>query len=120
MKNKILFWTPRILCILAIGFVMMFSVDVFDPKYTLGEQIIGFLMHNIPAWILIVLLVISWKWEFVGGIIFILISIAMILFFTKFLTMNYYSIIVTSPFMIVGALFIWQSKIDKKEKDEGK
>lgn len=107
---------PRILCILAIAFVMMFSLDVFDPKYTLGEQIIGFLMHNIPAWILIVLLVIAWKWELVGGIIFILISIVMILLFTKFLTMNYYSMIVSGPFMIVGALFIWHSKIDKKDK----
>jgi hypothetical protein len=120
MKNKILFWIPRILCILAIGFVMMFSLDVFDPKYTLSEQLLGFLMHNIPAWILIGLLVISWRWEFVGGIIFIIISIAMILLFTKFLTMNYYSMIVSGPFMIVGALFIWHSKIVKNAKTEEK
>jgi len=95
---------------------MMFSLDVFDPKYTLGEQLLAFLIHNIPTWILIVLLVIAWKWEFVGGIKFILISLVMIMIFTRFLTTNYYSIIVSGPFMIVGGLFMWHSKIVKKEK----
>ncbi len=118
MKNKTLFWAPRIICMLAIAFVMLFSFDVFEPKYTFGEQMFAFLMHNIPTLILIALLIVAWKWELAGGILFIFISLLGIVFFTRFFTENFYSIIVTGPFLIVGALFMIHYFLDKKGKKE--
>ena len=76
--NKILYWAPRILSIVFILFLMMFSLDIFGNNYSFWETILGLFMHNIPAMILGVILIISWKYEIVGGIVFTLAGIAYI------------------------------------------
>jgi len=70
--SKFLYWTPRILSILFIVFLALFSLDVFEGNYGFWGTIVGLFMHNIPALILLVVLLISWKHEIVGGIGFIL------------------------------------------------
>jgi len=78
--NKFIFWTPRILAILFIIFLAIFSLDVFGNDYTLWETVTGLFMHNIPSLILLIVLIISWKHEIVGGIGFILAGILYIVF----------------------------------------
>ena len=73
--NKILHWLPRILCILAIFFVSLFALDAFGPGMTLWQQIGGFLIHLIPSFILVILLVVAWKWELIGGGVFLLVGL---------------------------------------------
>ncbi|MBU0461116.1 MAG: hypothetical protein KJ574_00875 [Nanoarchaeota archaeon] len=70
--NKYIYWIPRILSILFILFLAMFSLDIFDMNLGFWGTIVGLLMHNIPSFILTAVLVISWKYEIVGGIAFIL------------------------------------------------
>jgi hypothetical protein len=80
--NKFVYWTPRVLSILFIIFLALFSLDIFDMKLGFWGTIVGLLMHNIPVFILTIILIISWKYEIVGGIAFILagiLYIAMIL-----------------------------------------
>ncbi|MFA4891481.1 MAG: hypothetical protein WC604_04020 [Candidatus Gracilibacteria bacterium] len=48
------------------------SLDVFSSESTFWQIAIGLFMHNIPAFILLAVLIISWKREIVGGIAFIL------------------------------------------------
>ncbi len=105
MKAKTLYWIPRILTILSILFMLMFSFDVFGGNEPLGRKLLGFLMHNIPVLILIGALIIAWKWEVVGGSLFIIAFIASCFFFRSF-SGNPASLIVTTPFLITGILFI--------------
>jgi hypothetical protein len=105
MKRKILWWSPRILAILAILFMMMFSLDCFGENKTLKNQLICIFMHNIPALICVVVLIIAWKWELIGGILFIVTFIAAGIFFGSF-TDNFASLIVISPFLVTGILFV--------------
>jgi len=105
MYMKLVRWTPRVLCILAILFVSLFALDSFDPKLTIGEQILGFLIHLIPSFILAIFLAVAWKWELIGGILFAVAFIAAGIFFKSF-TGNPASLIVISPFLVVGILFI--------------
>jgi len=78
MKKKVkkiprwIYWTPRILSILFLVFLAVFSLDIFEGNYGFWGTIIGLFMHNIPVLILLVILIISWKREIVGGIAFIL------------------------------------------------
>lgn len=111
---KILHWTPRIICILAILFISLFALDSFESDRTVWQQIGDFLMHLIPSYGLIIFLIVAWKWEFIGGIIFILIGLG----FSPFIFMHNYKMnhsvdfslqtvfIITMPFVIVGILFI--------------
>ena len=105
MKEKILYWIPRVLTILAILFMMIFSFDVFEGNEPLFRKLLGFLMHNIPVFILTAILIISWRWEIIGGVVFILSAIAgSTIFFAH--THKAGSIIIMIPFLIVGILFI--------------
>jgi hypothetical protein len=105
MKNRILYWTPRGLAILAILFLMMFSLDCFGEYQEMREMLTCFVMHNIPAFIVIGVLIIAWKWEFIGGVLFILAAIAGAIFFNGFGS-NSGVLILMAPFVITGALFI--------------
>ena len=70
--NKFVYWTPRILSIVFIFFLALMSLDVFSSELSFWETLVGLFMHNIPALVLLVVLLISWKYEIVGGIGFIL------------------------------------------------
>ena len=77
MKNsaKIFYWMPRIICIIAILFISLFALDAFSPELSFWQQIGGFLMHLIPSFILLAILVLAWKKEFIGGILFMIIGL---------------------------------------------
>lgn len=119
MNSKIaqlIYWLPRILSILFIAFLAMFSLDIFDGNYGFWGTILGLFMHNIPVFILITLLIFSWKREWLGGIVFILGGI--ILMLTNALKNNFewymisYTFIIAGPAFLIGILFLidWQRK----------
>jgi hypothetical protein len=70
-------WWARILCILAIGFIGMFALEAVEGKVGLGRQIVSFLLAlAMLAGPLIIILIIAWKHELVGGILIALIGLA--------------------------------------------
>ena len=111
---KILYYTPRILCVIAILFTSIFALDAFETGPTILEQVLAFLIHLIPSFILTILLIIAWKRELLGGILFLIISLGVSPFIFK---MNYNMnhsfwmsmgiiFLITIPFAVVGILFI--------------
>ena len=122
MKKKIskgLYWTPRILSILFILFLALFSLDVFDAQLGFWDTILGLLIHNIPVFILAIVLVISWKHEIVGGVAFILGGLLYIALLMRNPFEWYYIIWVaqiSGVAFLIGILFIinWKKKKYKK------
>lgn len=70
--SRKLYWTPRIIAILLLGFMALFSLDVIEPSKSISEILIGLFMHNIPVFILAVLLWLAWTREWIGTIAFTL------------------------------------------------
>jgi len=111
---KVFHWLPRVICILAILFISMFAANAFAPGLTIWQQIGAFLIHLIPSFILVAFLIIAWKWEYAGGIIFILIGLGLSPFiFQHNYNMNHsigmsigIILMITFPFVVVGILFI--------------
>lgn len=110
--NKFVYWTPRILSIIFLLFLTVFSLDVFEPGLTAGQIALGLFMHNIPVFILAIVLWISWKYEIVGGIAFILAGIAHIVFSIIRETIDPWyialsiSLILAVPAFLIGVLFL--------------
>jgi len=112
--GKFVYWTPRLLSILFILFLMVFSLDIFDMNLGFWGTILGLFMHNIPALLLLIILIISWKHEIVGGIAFILagmLYIAMLL--VNILTnpppqwyVLSWSATIAGPAFLIGILFL--------------
>ena len=113
MALKVLYWFPRILMILAILFMIMFSFDVFGGNEPFGKQLLGFLAHNIPAIVLIISLVFAWKYEIAGGIVILVLSVALMIVFKTF-SGNAGSLILISPFFISGLMFILHKTLSRK------
>lgn len=108
--NGFIHWTPRVLSILFLLFLALFSLDVIEPGRSVMEIIIGLLMHNIPVFVLLILLIISWKYEIVGAVTFILaglLYIGLIIFSGNF---QWYMLIwalqLSGPAFLVGGLFL--------------
>lgn len=105
-KDKILYWLPRLLAIAFILFIGVFAFDVFGTGELWYMQIVGFFIHLIPNYILIVALIIAWRNEKIGGIVFLLLYIAAIFFFRAEMT----GVILFSPLILIGILFLFNAK----------
>jgi hypothetical protein len=103
--RNLLYWTPRILVILFAVFISLFALDVFGEGYGLGETIIALVMHLIPTAVVLIVLAIAWRWEWVGGILFIALGVLYIaLFWDRFEWPAF--LIISAPLLLVGVLFL--------------
>jgi len=109
--NKYIFWMPRILSIAFILFLALFSLDIFGNGLNFWQTVIALFMHNIPSLILLITLLISWKYELFGGIIFSLAGIFYICltFFNN--SLNWYialswALTIALPALLIGILFV--------------
>jgi hypothetical protein len=123
-KERITLWMPRILCIGAILFVSFFALDSFESGIPLGQQLLAFMMHLIPSFVLLLMLLLAWKRPFIGGIVFALTGI---ITSPLVYNLNYnrnHSVgaslmiimLITIPFIVVGILFILNHFVSKHSK----
>ncbi|MCR4323546.1 MAG: hypothetical protein NUV37_01075 [Nanoarchaeota archaeon] len=107
--NKFLYWTPRILSIIFICFLALFSFDVFGMGLSFWQTILALFLHNIPSFLLFVILLISWKYEWVGGIAFIIVGLLYIFLLLINPQLEWYmfswSLIISGPAFLIGILF---------------
>ncbi len=114
--NKFIYRTPRIFGIIFVLFLMLFSLDVFEPGLSISQIAIGLFVHNIPALILLLSLIISWRYEIVGGVTFILAGLVYILLLAMNPEFEWYmlswSVTIAGPAFLIGILFIinWRKK----------
>lgn len=96
-------WVPRILAILLAVFVCLFSFDVFGQGAGFWKTLAGFLIHNIPTFVLIALIVLSWRWPWTGGAGFIILGV---LYFIWSAGKGNTSTVIGILPLVVGALFL--------------
>ena len=110
-KQKITYWLPRVLVVLDICFYVLLSFDVFSANVSLIKNITGFIVQNIPSLILLLILLVSWKKEKIGGVLFLLAAVAFTFFFKTYGGWNSFFLI-SFPLILIGVLFL----IDKNNR----
>lgn len=102
---KIVHWAPRVASILIILFISLFSFDVFEMEGSLLELLGGFLIHNIPAFILILILIFAWKRPAVGFVAYLVAAVAFVIRFGRsFIDGNLFIFVL--PFLLISSLFL--------------
>jgi len=115
--RRLLFWMPRVICILFAVFVSLFAFDVFEEGYGFWETILALLMHLIPTAILLLVLAVSWRWEWIGGLLFVAIGVFYVVWtWGRFPWMNY--VILAGIPLLVGVLFLlnWRYRAELKTR----
>ncbi len=108
--SKFVYWTPRILSILFMIFLAMFSLDAITPEASPEQIALGLLMHNLPVIALLIVLIVSWKYEIVGGIAFILAGVLYVIMTANagipwYLAFSW-SPTIAGPAFFIGILFM--------------
>ena len=103
--KRTLFWTPRILCFLFVIFLSLFALDVFSENYGFWKTILALLIHLVPVYIIVIALVIAWRWEWIGTILFIALALVYpIMSRGRFHWSAYVGI--SGPLVLIGVLFL--------------
>jgi lysylphosphatidylglycerol synthetase-like protein (DUF2156 family) len=103
--KRFVYWAPRILGLLFAAFISLFALDVFGEGYGFWETIAALIMHLIPTAILLVVLALAWRWEWIGAILFAALGVAYIIMAGgKFEWATY--LLISGPLFLIGALFL--------------
>lgn len=107
---KIIHWAPRIAALLIIFFVGLFSLDVFGTGAPALEVLVGFLMHNLPSIIMLVLLIVAWKRPVVGFVAFLIAAAAFTVLFVRDIYALPNLLLFVLPILLIAGLFYadWQ------------
>ncbi len=102
---RLLFWVPRLLCILFAIFLSLFSLDALD------RGPVAFLIHLLPAALVALVLMLSWRHDLVGAIAFAALGILYIVAMWARFRWSVY-VLISGPLFVMSALFLanWSLK----------
>ena len=109
MFFKFIRWAPRILSLYLIMLLLAFSLDVFDGG-AWYLVLLGFLIHNIPTILLIILSIFSWRRSLFGAISFFAFGLVFVIYMliNSGLESIYAILWVGLPLIFVGILYMIQ------------
>ena len=115
--TKILHWAARIATLMIIVFISLFSLDVFESEGSPLELLGGFIIHNIPSIVLIILLLFALKRPVVGFVGFLLTAILAAIFFAGNGIEIPNMIMFVLPLLLIASLFYadWKWKNPKAQ-----
>ena len=113
--RRLLFWSPRVLCIAFALFLSLFALDVFNEGLGLWKTILALSIHLIPTAFVVLVLALSWRWGWVGGILYIA---AGILYLIEAQHHPDWVVVISGPLFLVGALFLlnWLKRAEIRAK----
>jgi hypothetical protein len=104
--KKFLLWAPRLFAIAFILFISLFALDAFEGDVPLWEKLLGFLIHLVPSFVLIGVLLIAWRFPLVGGLFFIGAGIFYVIAMPKVDLIAF--LLISGPAFLTGGLFLAQ------------
>lgn len=106
-----LYLAPRILCIIFAAFLAIFALDVFTENNGFWQTVVALLMHLVPSFLILVVLAISWRWEWVGAVVFAALGVLYgVMAWGRFPMSVYF--IISGPLFVIAGLFLvnWVSR----------
>lgn len=81
MKEHWFIWIPRVLMILFGAFMLLMSFDSFDGNASIWQKLLGFLIHNLPLIVLMLIVWQTWHRPFLAGVFLLVLSATFTYFF---------------------------------------
>lgn len=107
--KRVLFWAPRGIAILFAVFLSMFALDVFQESRGFWGTLAALGMHLAPVGVYLIILLLAWRWEWVGAVFFAGLAVLYIARLPRQLPtavrVNWISVI-AGPLLVIAALFL--------------
>jgi hypothetical protein len=105
--QDLLYWAPRVLCITFAVVMSVFALDVFEEGQSFWRTGLDWLMHLIPNFLILLVLAVSWRREWIGGYLFIVLAGLYVVWawnkpFGSWSTF----LLMAGPLVLTGALFL--------------
>jgi hypothetical protein len=104
LKNKLLYWSPRILSLLFVAFLSLFALDVVGQYQGLA-LVLALGMHLLIPIGLLVVVIAAWKWDLIGAVTFFAFALYYVWIVGLGRDWSWYASI-SLPAVIVGSLFL--------------
>jgi hypothetical protein len=102
--QKFLKWAPRALAIAYALFLSLFASDVWGAGAGFWNELAGFLIHLTPVYLVVLALVIAWRWPRAGGLLFFGLAVLFTWYF------GWWEIalllVMALPLVVIGILFL--------------
>ncbi len=101
---RLLYWSPRVLAIAFAAFISIFALDVFGETHGFWITALALSIHLIPAAIVVAVLLLAWRWEWVGALLFTL-TAAFYAWWALPRHLNW-AVIIGGPLLVIAGLFL--------------
>jgi len=111
ISQKILLWGPRIAGLLVAAFLALFALDAFNESSSFVAALPAFAIHLMPSLLVLAVVVIAWRFEWIGAIAFIALAILYAMMVRGRLD---WIVAISGPLALVGVLFLvsWRRHAD--------
>lgn len=111
LTRRMLYWTPRGLCIAYALFLAVFSLDVFSEHLGFWQTLSALAIHNIPSALIVVILVVAWRREWIGTVLFAAAGLSYVIWTMQHRNLSgevklNWILIIAGPVFLIAALFL--------------
>jgi hypothetical protein len=86
-------------------FLSLFALDVFGEHLGYWKTILALAIHLTPTWMVLGVLAIAWRWEWVGAILFNVLALAYLVTVRGRFHWSAY-VVISGPLCLAGVLFL--------------
>jgi hypothetical protein len=102
ISKTLLLWGPRIAGLIVAGFLALFALDAFNER-SFVAALPAFAIHLIPSLLVLTVVTVAWKFEWIGAIGFIGLAV---LYAVRVKGRLDWIIVISGPMALVGVLFL--------------
>ncbi len=107
----VLLWLPRVLGLMLFLFISMFALDAFEGDASALNKVGGFLIHLIPAFAVLLVVIIGWKRPVIAGSLLLALALSYAIWVSQRLD---WVLAISGPVAFIGVLFILSRVIQRR------
>lgn len=115
-QKTLLLWSSRILGIAMGLFLGLFALDAFAPGIPIARASVDFVVHLLPAAVVLAIVFVSWRRPLIAGVAFVLLAVA----YAVMVRFRFAWIVgISGPLMAVGLLNLlcWRVSVTRRRAE---